>query len=299
MPNIDVNGVSLHYEERGDPSAPPLLLVMGVGAQMVHWPEGLVDAFAAQGLRVIRFDNRDVGLSSKLEHLGDPNIKALAVRFALGLKVHPPYEMRDMAADAAGLIEALDLDSAHVVGCSMGGMIAQALTIHFPQRVRSLTSIMSSPGGRFFGKPKAMLALMSKSAPTLEGSIARGLKINQALRGTAFPAEPDRVRDVYRRAFERSYCPAGFRRQMAAIVAAPSRRAGLAQIRVPTLVIHGSEDPLVPLAAGRATARAIPESRLHVIDGMGHELPSGVWPTLARLVGQHVVTEVQGSPRLA
>jgi pimeloyl-ACP methyl ester carboxylesterase len=282
--------LELEVEERGPADGPPLLLIMGIGAQLIHWPDPFVERLAGRGLRVIRFDNRDVGRSSKLDHLGAPPLGWLVFRGLLGLPVGDvPYRLEDMAGDAAALLDALGHPSAHVVGISMGGMIAQSLAIAQPARVRSLTSLMSSPGGRWVGRYGAIKALLGKAPRTPEEAVAFGLRLARALSGPGFPVDEAMIRELSRRSFERGgRDPRAFARQLGAIAAAGPRAEALGQLRAPTLVIHGADDPLVPLAAGRATAAAVPGARLVVVPGLGHSLPAGSWPILVDEIVAHV-----------
>ena len=271
MPSARVGELELAYEEDGDGA--PLLLVMGIGAQMVLWDERLVGALTARGFRVIRFDNRDVGGSTRLDHLPVPKPIPTMARSLLGLPVPAPYTLSDMASDAAGLLDALGIARAHVLGVSMGGMIAQHLAIEHPSRVASLTSIMSSPGGRFLPKPRAMRALLRPMGKTVEEAEARFLDVWAAIGSPAYPADPDRLRKNARASFARGASPRGFLRQLAAIGASGDRTARLRGVRTPALVIHGREDPLIPVRAGRATARALRHARYLELAGMGHDLP--------------------------
>lgn len=300
MPRARVSAeVELEYEVTGAVGAPPVLLVMGVGAQLIHWPDGFVDLLAGRGLRVVRFDNRDAGLSSKLEHLGVPRVKWLLVRSLMGVPVSGPYRLEDMAADAAGLLDALELTRAHVVGISMGGMIAQAMAIGRPDRVLSLTSLMSTPGGRFMGQYGAIRALVGPPPRTRSEAIETGVRLARAISGPGFPLNDDRLRDLAARSWDRGHCPTGFARQMAAILGAAPRTSALARLRAPTLVVHGEHDPLVPVAAGRATAAAVPGARLVVVPGLGHTLPEGAWSLLCDEIAGHVLTAHERDARAA
>lgn len=280
MPKLNTNGLELEYESIGDPAGEPVVLVMGVGAQLIHWPDGFCEQLAERGFRVIRFDNRDIGLSTKLDHLGVPGIKWMAAKAMLGLKVQGPYLLRDMADDTAGLIEALGYESAHVVGISMGGMVSQELAIWHPGRVRTLTSLMSSTGGRHRPKLKAVRALLGRAPRNKDEAARDSANLMRVISGPGFPFREERYRALGARGYERSHYPRGFVRQMAAILASGSRRWALPRIQCPTLVVHGDSDPLVPPAAGKATAAAIPGATLRIIEGLGHSLPEEVWPTL-------------------
>lgn len=292
MAKLQANGIEIEYEEFGSRDARPLLLVMGLGAQMVFWDEDFCEVLAATGHRVIRYDNRDVGLSTKFEAAGTPNIIELMEAARSGQPIEAPYLLDDMADDAAGVLDALEIDAAHVVGASMGGMIVQALTIRHPQRVRTLTSIMSSTGNPELptATPEAMQALMTPAPPDRAGNIERALATSRVIGGKGFPFDEDRIRDRTGRAYDRCFHPAGMARQMAAIMASASRVKDLSTIRCPTLVIHGKDDSLVPVEGGLDTHRAIRHSELVLIEGMGHDMPRGAWPqiidAISKLTGQ-------------
>jgi len=280
MPSASANGITIEYEEFGAPDAAPLLLVMGLGAQMMLWDEEFCAQLAARGHRVIRFDNRDVGLSTKLDQAGTPNVLAAMGGRLLGRKLDAPYTLSDMAADAVGLLDALRIRRAHVVGASLGGMIAQTMAIEHPMRVRTLTSIMSTTGDGSLptARPEAMAALLSPVPPDRDGNIARAVKVFRTIGSPGFPFDEERVRSRAARGYDRCFHPAGVARQLMAIVASGSRREALAQVHVPTLVIHGADDPLIPVEGGVDTARSIPGAELLIIEGMGHDLPRGVCP---------------------
>ncbi|MBW2455434.1 MAG: alpha/beta hydrolase [Deltaproteobacteria bacterium] len=287
MPKVAANGVHLHYESRG--KGEPLVLVMGVGAQLLYWPGGFCNQLAARGFEIICFDNRDVGLSDKCQGARVPPFWSMVARAALGQPIDAPYTLADMADDTAGLIKALGHERAHVVGASMGGMIAQTLAIRHPDRLFTMTSIMSHPGDRRFmaGQPKALRVLLGKPPRNREEAADRAEEFYGAVNGEHFPLDVDMVRARSARAFDRCFYPAGFARHMAAILASGSRTAALHHVTVPSLVIHGSDDPLIRPAGGRATARAIPGARLEIIDGMGHELPEGAWTQVIDAIVGH------------
>jgi pimeloyl-ACP methyl ester carboxylesterase len=284
VPRVDTGEVEIFYESFGE--GEPLVLIMGLGAQMVLWDETFCRRLADAGFRVIRFDNRDVGESTRLDHLGMPRLRRQLLRWTVGLSVQSAYSLVDMAGDVAGLLDALDISSAHVVGASMGGMIAQHFAIEFPSRVRSLTSIMSHPGDRLsaFPKPEALGALMKPPAKTAEQAEQRLLDFFSVVGGRAYEGDETMVRAQARRAFERGISPAGFARQFNAVIAAKDRRASLAKLRVPSLVIHGTEDPLVRPRGGFQTAKALRDSELLLIDGMGHHIPSMHWGRVIKAV---------------
>lgn len=287
---VNVPGdIRLAYESFGESDAAPLLLIMGLGCQMLSWDDEFCERLAARGFRVIRFDNRDVGLSTHLPALETPDIALVMGRLSTGQPVSVPYQLGDMAIDAVGLLDALGIGSAHIVGASMGGMIAQEMAIRHPARVRSLTSIMSSTGNPSLPPPApaAMDALLRPTPLDWMGYLQRYLATWAVLRAGDFPEDAARDLDRARRIFQRGIDPAGVARQLAAVLASGSRRTELAQLQVPTLVIHGAADPLVPLACGVDTAEAIPGARLEIIDGMGHALTIPHWPSVLDHIASH------------
>ena len=297
MARIAANGIEIEYEDHGPRGAPAVLLVMGLGAQLVRWPIELVDGLVAHGFRVIRFDNRDVGLSTKFDHCPVPNIVWTAAAARIGLTPAVPYTLSDMAADAVGLLDALGIRAAHVVGASMGGMIAQLVAADHPERVLSLTSIMSTTGHPALSRPTMRCTAMMLRHPRsddLEAIVAHGVAAARMIGGT-FPMEDAFMAERIRSETQRNRHPAGFLRQMAAIVADGDRTRRLSRIAAPTLVIHGSADPLVPVAGGRATARAIPGARLLEIAGMGHTLP----PQLVGRITHAIAAHARGQAALA
>jgi pimeloyl-ACP methyl ester carboxylesterase len=269
----------------------PLVLIMGLGAQMIAWPEGLCRLFVEQGFRVIRFDNRDIGLSSKIDHLGKPRLRALLARGAMNLPIRPPYSLDDMARDTVGLLDALELPSAHVVGASMGGMIAQIMAISHPTRVRSLTSVMSHPGDlrSKLVKPAILRAMLSPIPRERDAALAHQVALLRVMSSPGYPFDEAGARGMFEQARARSFHPPGFLRQLAAVTAAPTRVPALRKLTTPTLVVHGTHDPLVPPAGARTTARVVPDARLHWIRGMGHDLPRGAWPEIAAVIGGHAL----------
>jgi pimeloyl-ACP methyl ester carboxylesterase len=270
--------VELAYEQVGAGTGEPLLLVMGLGMQMLFWHDDLCAQFARRGFSPARFDNRDVGCSTHLADRGAPSLGALLTR----PHAVAPYRISDMAADAVAVLDALGWESAHVVGTSMGGMIAQAVAIEHPHRVRSLTSIMSTPSPRI-GRPTlgAFAALAARPARTADEAAERVVRTFRAIGSPGYPLDEGWLREYGRRAFARGHDPAGTRRQLAAINAARSRVPGLRGVRVPTLVVHGEADPLVRIAGGRATAGAVPGAKLVTYPGMGHNLPRELWGPIA------------------
>jgi pimeloyl-ACP methyl ester carboxylesterase len=283
------NGIDLCYEIFGRADAEPMLLIMGLGAQMIHWDDDFCRQLAARGFRVIRFDNRDIGQSSKLtggKRLGP--VELLKLRF-LKIPVAAPYRLHDMALDVIGLMDALGIKSAHLVGASMGGMIAQEVAISFPQRVRSLTSIMSTTGNPKLPPPtrEAAAVLMAPPPKTKEEYFERFAQTWKVLRVGSFPQDEALDRSRAERTFERGLNPAGVARQLRAVLASGSRKERLASVKAPTLVIHGTVDPLVPPAGGKDTAASIPGARLLMIAGMGHALPIPMWPEIIGAIDKH------------
>lgn len=287
---VQANGLRMEYDTFGDPAHPPLLLVMGLAGQMVAWDEEFCARLAARGLWVIRFDNRDIGRSTWLDHEPVPNVVALLRAQRRGLPVRVPYRVPDMAMDALGLLDALGVRSAHVVGVSMGGMIAQTMAIQAPERVRTLTSIMSHTGEPDLPHPhwRASASLFIPAPRTAETALRRAVDVWRILNGPRMPVDLARTRAQVELALGRGRNPAGTARQLAAILATPSRAAGLRALRVPTLVIHGEEDPLVPLEGGLRTAAHVPGAALEVIPRMGHALAPPLWERLIDRITAHV-----------
>ncbi len=291
MPQITANGITLEYEAFGDPANPPLLLVMGLGAQMTLWPMELIEALTARGYYVIRYDNRDIGLSEKFGHAGVPDVRKVALMKLFGLRPKLAYRLADMAADAADLLRVLGIDKAHVVGASMGGMIVQLLAANHPEKVLSMTSVMSTTGNRRLprARPEAMKALMGRppANASLEQVIPVGITVSRAIGSPAYPAAEERLRDRIARDFHRSFYPQGAARQLAAIIDDGDRRARLKRVGAPSLVIHGIDDPLVPVEGGRDTAANIRGAKLHEIKGMGHDLPLELVEEISDVIAAH------------
>jgi pimeloyl-ACP methyl ester carboxylesterase len=284
------NDLEFVYDSFGDPANPAMVLVMGLGAQLIAWPDDFCGRLAALGLWVIRFDNRDVGLSTKLDEAGVPNLIGLVTALMIGKKVKAPYLVKDMAADCIGLMDALGIEQAHLLGVSMGGMIVQEAIIHFPERVKTAVSIMSTTGDRSLPQatPEAR-ALLMKPAPTdRAGYIENGVASGKVLWGKGHPFPEEYIREQAARYFDRGLSPAGTARQLAAIFASGSRREALKQVTVPTLVIHGDDDPLVRVEGGRDTAVSIPNAKLLIIEGMGHNLPREAWDEIVGAIGEHI-----------
>ncbi len=283
------NGIELCYDIFGAADAEPMVLIMGLGGQMIHWDDDFCRELASRGFRVIRFDNRDIGKSTKLtggKRLSP--IELLKLRF-LKIPVEASYRLRDMAEDTIGLMDALGIKSAHLVGISMGGMIAQEIAISFPQRVRSLTSIMSTTGNPKVPGPtrEASAMLMAPPATTRDEYIVRYAQTWKLLRVGSFPLDEARDRERAERTFERGLNPAGVGRQLRAVLASGSRKERLRSVKAPTLVIHGTVDPLVRPEGGKDTAASIPGAKLLMIDGMGHALPIPMWPQIIDAIDKH------------
>ncbi len=280
MPKVRVNqDVELFYEEFGQ--GEPLLLIMGIGAQMIIWEDEFCRQLAAQGFRVIRFDNRDVGLSSRMDKLPVPDMNRMLLSRLLGKPNKPPYTLDDMANDTFGLMDALGIDQAHVVGLSLGGMIAQCMGLLRPERVKSLGLIMTGPGEVYAAipTPAALLALMKRPTNlTQEGIVDSFTKTWGLIGASPHRTPPERLRALGTLSYQRGMNPKGFARQFAAILAAPSRIFTMRTMRVPTVVLHGAKDPLIPVHAGRIIAGQIPGAKLCVIEGMGHDLGPSAWP---------------------
>ena len=279
-----VGDVELCYEPFGDPDRPALLLVMGLGTQMIGWHSDFCSELAERGFYVIRYDNRDVGRSTHLADAPAPRPREILTRRIR----RPAYLLQDMADDGIGLLNELGIERAHVVGASMGGMIAQTMAARHAERVLSLVSIMSSTGSRWSGQPapRILPVFLQKPAPTKEAYAERIVTLFKLVGSPAFERDDDELRELATTSWERGVDPAGFARQLGAIIASGHRARDLKTIRAPTLVIHGKADKLVRPSGGRATARAIPDARLDLIDGMGHDLPRGVWPRILDGIGQ-------------
>lgn len=302
MPQVSANGIALEYEDYGDKSAPPLLLVMGLGAQLTLWPIELVEALVSRGFRVIRYDNRDIGLSHKMEGARAPGMVRHILMKRFGLNPRVPYTLADMAKDGVGLLDALGIGKAHVVGASMGGMIAQHIAFTHPERVLSLTSIMSTTGNPKLppAQKQALDVLTRRPASMAETVlIEHGVKIGRTIGSPGYPTDEARLRANVTRDFRRSFYPAGMPRQLAAIIADGCRRQRLAGVRAPTLVIHGEGDPLVPVEGGRDTAAHIPGARLKTIPGMGHDLPLALVDEIADAIAEHARSTTDAASKAA
>ena len=279
---ISANGIAIELEDHGSPAGEPLLLIMGLGMQLVAWHADFVASLVARGYRVIRFDNRDIGLSQRFDHLGVPNLAVDSLRFAVGMRVRAPYTVADMADDAAGLLDALGIPAAHICGVSMGGMIAQQLAVRHPGRVKSLTLIMTSSGSRRLPGPslKVRSAMISrpKDPGDVDSVVAHYVWLYRLIGSPGYPAVEDDLRTRLGHSVRRSYRPQGTARQMLAIAADGNRSRLLDRIKVPTRIIHGKQDPLVPVEAGIDLAAKIVGAQIEIVEGMGHDLPAPLWP---------------------
>jgi len=283
MARAKANGIEIEYETTGDKKNPALLLVMGLGAQLTIWPDKLFHGLADKGFYVIRHDNRDVGLSTDFGAWGKPNIMAALQAAMKGEKVDAPYHLNDMAADAIGLLDALGIDKAHMVGASMGGMIVQIVAAQYPERTRSLVSIMSTSGrpGLPVGKPEALAMLTAQpEGPSREQRVRHGMKLRQTIAGAGYPIPDAELRAFVERNVDRRWYPEGGARQYLSVIASGDRVDMLKTIKVPTLVLHGEEDPLLPVECGRDVAGLVPGARIETFPGWGHDLPGGMLPTL-------------------
>ena len=289
-----IGEIELAYEVLGAEDDPPVLMIMGLGSQLVHWPDGLCELLAARGYRVIRFDNRDAGHSTRLD--GAPSRLG---ELMAGQEARPPYLLADMAADAVGLLDHLGIERAHVVGASMGGMIAQTIAIEHPDRVLSLCSIMSNTGARWSGQPKLATYRVLLGTPPQDRDkfIEHVVTMYRVIGSPGFDRDEDDLRDVAARSYDRGRNPAGSGRQLAAIIASGDRTERLRGLGVPTVVIHGTKDRLVSPSGGRATAKAIPGAKLVTIDGMGHDLPRGTWPRIIGAIAENAARA--GAPAVA
>ncbi|MFL6676057.1 MAG: alpha/beta fold hydrolase [Massilia sp.] len=304
MPTLTANGIRIAFDTAGDPKAVPVLLVHGLGMQLTAWPDEFVEGLVDLGFYVIRFDNRDCGLSTKFERAGTPNLTLAGLKSRVGWPLRPPYKLDDMAEDALGVLSALGVARAHVVGVSMGGMIAQILAARHPARVLSLTSMMSSSGRRGLPGPNPDLlrALTRQLAnPTdADSAIDQMVAALRAIGSPTYPTPDKQLRRRVARSLRRSSCGGGARRQWLAVMGSGDRTELLKSITVPTLVIHGAADPLVPPACGIDTASSVPGARLEIIEGMGHDLPAQLLERLIALIDAHAHGKMtpDSSPRL-
>src|SRR5208337_4123210 len=292
MPHVHANGVDIEYESIGREGDPVILLIMGLASALAAWPDSLCDGLAAKGFRIIRFDNRDIGRSTHLTQLGAPDLRAMIAKLESGQPVSSPYSLDDMAADAAGLLAAPGVDRAHVAGASMGGMIAQLMALNHPAKVKSLVSIMSTTGRPEVSEPKpeAFAAIMAPPAsPGRQDRIARGLKVWRIIGSPAFRQTEEELLSFVTRVVDYApYDPAGIARQMAAVLAAPPRNDRLKTLRIPALVIHGADDPLIPPSGGEDTAESISGAERLIVPGAGHDLPEALVPVYVKAIGEFV-----------
>ena len=297
MSRATANGIEIEHETFGNPSGRPLLLIIGLGGQLLQWDESLCRDIASRGHYVIRYDNRDAGLSSKIDQAGEPNFTEALGKIMRGDKSVAIYTMEDMADDAAGLLEALGIPAAHICGMSMGGMIAQTLALRHPSRVLSLTSIYSNSGNPRLPQPKpeVMGALITPPPAERDGYIQHMLNLFKLLAGPGFPFEEEWVRRTMAASYDRCFYPQGMARQLIAILTQKNRAPALASIKAPTLVIHGTADPLVSVEGGKEMAAAIPGAELMLIEGMGHDLPhGGAWPKIVEAITAHTLKTAKG-----
>ncbi|MCF8033922.1 MAG: alpha/beta fold hydrolase [Desulfarculaceae bacterium] len=289
MSQARANGIQIEYETFGDSASPALLLIAGNGAQLIFWEDEFCQSLAQNGFYVICFDNRDAGLSTKFDQAGVPDLMAAFQAAMQGKPVQAAYSLDDMADDAVGLLNALGIGKAHICGLSMGGMIAQVVACRHPEHVLSLTCIMSNTGNPQApqGKPEALAAVMAPAPEGREAFIEHNLEVWRKIWSPGFPFEEQRARTFMEKSYDRSFCPQGMARQNLAIMATGDRRPLLASIKAPALIIHGSADPLIPLEAGQEAVRVIPGASFLVIEGMGHDLPQGVWERIVDAVSRH------------
>jgi len=291
MPNVTANGIQIEYDTFGDRSSPALLLVAGNGAQIYFWDVEFCELLIKKGYFVIRFDNRDAGLSTKFEEAGIPDFPA-AIKAAMeGKPVESAYSLDDMADDTIGLLDALGIEKAHICGASMGGMIAQVIAYRHPKHVLSLTSIMSTTGNPDLpqAKPETIAAVLAPTPSEREAYVEHNMNIWRKIWSPGFPFEEKRAQTFIEKSYDRSYYPQGMARQNIALIANGDRRESLSTIAVPTLVIHGADDPLIPVEGGKDTARVIPGAKLFIISGMGHDMPKGVWAEIVHAISENAV----------
>ncbi len=289
MPKAKSNNIDLEYDTFGNPSDKPLLLIMGLGSQMIQWEEGFLKLLTDQGFFVIIFDNRDVGLSLKYEEAGEPDLMQGFMAVQQGKDFNAPYTLGDMADDAVGLLDALDIEKAHICGASMGGMIAQTIAIRHPSRVLSLTSIMSTTGNPELPQmsQEAAQVLFNPVPPERDAYIENLVQVGKFIYGKGFPFNEEKQREFAARVFDRCFYPQGVERQTLAIMADGNRKNRLSAIKVPTLVIHGRDDPLFPVEGGIDTAESIQGSELLILDGMGHSLPPEAWAQISDAIAKN------------
>ena len=283
MTKAKVNNIEIEYETFGDPLDKPLLLIVGLGSQMIHWDEAFIKTLTDRGFYVIIYDNRDIGLSSKCEEAGEPDLMGAIMAVQRGEQFEAPYSLDDMADDAVGLLDVLNIEKVHICGASMGGMIAQTIAYKHPSRVLSLTSIMSTTSNPDLPQmtPETMQVFYAPVPPERDAIIENTVKVGKNIYGSGFTYDEEKHRALAAKAFDRNFYPDGVQRHMLAIMVQGNRKENLSAINVPTLVIHGREDPLFPFEAGKDTAEAITGSELIIIDGMGHSMPPEIWDQIS------------------
>ena len=289
MTKAKANNIEIEYETFGDPLDKPLLLIVGLGGQMIHWVEDFIKTLTDLGFYVIIFDNRDTGLSTKCEEGGDPDLMGAIMAVQRGEAVEAPYSLDDMADDAVGLLDALGIEQAHICGASMGGMIAQTIAYRHPSRVLSLTSIMSTTGNPDLPEmaPEVQQVFFAPVPPERDAIIENSIRVGKLSYGSGFSYDEEKHRALAGRVFDRCFYPAGVERHLLAIFVHGNRKEKLRAIKVPTLVIHGREDPLFPVEGGIDTTEAIPGSELIIIDGMGHSLPPETWGQISDAIAKN------------
>ena len=290
MPTVNANGIQIEYETFGNAVDRPLLLIIGLGGQLIHWDADICRDLAKHGYYVIRFYNRDLGLSTKFEEASVTDLMEIFGKLSQGEKIKPPYTVEDMADDAVGLLDALGIQKAHICGMSMGGMIAQTIAIRHPSRALSLTSIYSNTGHPELPQPKPEVMGLLITPPPIErkANIEHMLNVFKTIAGPGFPVDEKWTRKILAEGYDRCFYPQGEARQLVAILTQDNRVPALASVKVPTLVVHGTKDPLVPVEGGKDTAKAIPGAQLMLIEGMGHDLPhGGAWPRIIEAIVAH------------
>jgi len=292
MATADANGIQVEYDTFGKSSHPALLLIIGLGCQLIHWQDEFCQQIADSGFYVIRYDNRDSGLSTKFEGLGSEEIMERIMALFAGQKVSVPYEIEDMSSDAVGLLDEMNIEKAHICGMSMGGFIAQTFAVNNPSRAISLTSIYShcGKGSKFLPSQEAMEALMKPVPQDRDGAIEYTVDFWRLVYGSGLPFDEEFHKRIAAQAFDRSFCPEGTGRQYLAIMVQKDRTDELGKLKIPSLVIHGDDDPLVPLAGGKATSEAIPGAELMVVKGMGHVIPNlnAYWGDIKDAIIRHI-----------
>jgi len=295
--HVKNNNIQLNYQTFGHHKDETIVLIAGLGSQMIHWNVAFCLQLAKQGFHVIRFDHRDVGLSTHLDHLAAPSFSDLVDAMTFGKNITIPYTLDDMVEDTIGLLDALEINQAHIIGRSMGGMIAQLLASQYPQRVSSLTSIMSSTGNPNLPAAKAdVMQLLTQATPNPQADfdqyLADKIKLAQRIASPAYPFDQEAMTALFVEEYHRGYNPNGFKRHLTAIAAAGDLRARIANITVPTLVIHGTDDVLIPIECGEDTAKTIASARFLAIEGMGHDIPSALYPQIIAAFGQNLIKHV-------